>query len=108
MIRVQHQFREGQLVRHRHHGYRGVVVAFDLHCRAADAWYQNNRTQPAREQPWYHVLVHGSAHATYAAQENLVADDSAEPIVHPQLAEFFGELRDGAYVRNDRRWVGWT
>ncbi len=96
------RFRAGQLVRHRRYGYRGVVVDFDERCSAPDGWYQSNQTQPVRDQPWYHVLVHGAHHTTYAAEENLVEDDSATPIVHPLLEQFFVGFENGAYVRNDQ------
>ena len=61
------QFAVGELVRHGRYDYRGVVVASDPACRADDDWYLANRTQPDRDQPWYHVLVHGSHQVTYAA-----------------------------------------
>lgn len=97
-------FEPGQLVRHRRYQYRGVVVDFDKYCLADEAWYQSNRTQPQRNQPWYHVLVDGSSTTTYAAQENLEADDRREPVDHPLVEHFFSEFRDGRYVRNDRPW----
>ena len=91
-------FSVGELVRHRRYGYRGVVVGIDLTCQADDAWYEANRTQPSRQQPWYHVLVHGGGHATYPAQDSLEADPSAAPIDHPLVAKFFRALLDGRYV----------
>jgi heat shock protein HspQ len=94
-------YEPGQLVRHRRYGYRGVVVDFDQTCQAEDDWYQSNKTQPSRNQPWYHVLVHGTSQTTYAAQENLSPDDSGQPIAHPMLPYFFDELVDGKYVRNE-------
>ena len=51
-------FEIGDTVRHRRYGYRGIIVERDLSCKASDDWYLGNRTQPEREQPWYHVLVH--------------------------------------------------
>ena len=110
MIHVPSQspkFQQGQTVRHRRYGYRGVVVAVDTHCAAPPAWYESNRTQPLRQQPWYHVLVHGSATTTYAAQENLDLDDSGEPVVHPLIDAYFDGFEDGAYLRNQRPWQGW-
>ncbi len=98
------RFPPGSLIRHRRYGYRGVVVAFDLECRADEGWYRKNRTQPARDQPWYHVLVHGSMQTTYAAQTSLMPDPSGEPIAHPLLGQYFGALREGYYERNDRDW----
>ena len=97
-------FARGQLVRHRHYGYRGVVVEADRVCQAEETWYYGNRTQPGRNQPWYHVLVDGSNTATYAAQTSLEADDCTVPIVHPLIAVFFSEFNGQSHVRNDRPW----
>jgi heat shock protein HspQ len=97
-------FEPGQLVRHRRYGYRGVVVALDPACRAPDAWYQSNSTQPSKALPWYLVLVDHSSQSTYAAEENLVADASGEPIAHPLVDEFFERFEGGAYHRNARPW----
>ena len=95
------KFKRGQLVRHKRYGYRGVVVDFDLKCLADEKWYQSNQTQPDRNRPWYHVLVHGSASTTYAAEENLRADTRPESVEHPLVALFFTEFVDGRYIRND-------
>ena len=94
----------GQLVRHVRYGYRGVVVDRDDSCRADEAWYAKNQTQPDRHQPWYHVLVDGSSACTYAAAENLVADTDDSPIRHPLVSRFFRGMEDGRYVRNDEPW----
>ena len=99
-------FKPGQLVRHKRYRYRGVIVDFDMRCQADDEWYQRNRTQPDRDQPWYHVLVDGSMMTTYVAQENLGADDGDDPIDHPLVQHFFVSFADGHYVRNDRPWPG--
>ncbi len=92
------RFEPGQLVRHKRYGYRGVVVGADPCCRADDEWYYSNQTQPDRDQPWYHVLVDGSATTSYPAQENLEPDPTGEPIDHPLLDHFFTGFRDGRYV----------
>ena len=97
-------YHPGQIVRHRRYGYRGVVEDFDLTCNADQGWYQSNRTQPDRNQPWYHVLVDGSFSTTYAAQTSLEADESPDPIIHPLLEHFFTEFTGDRYVRNDRPW----
>lgn len=100
------RFAVGALVRHRRYGYRGVVVALDPTCRARDEWYESNLSQPKRDQPWYHVLVHGAAHTTYAAESNLKADTVCAPVVHPWIEVFFSEFRGNYYVRNERPWPG--
>ena len=100
----QPQFLPGQLVCHRRYGYRGVVVQYDRQCTADPKWYASNNTQPERNQPWYHVLVHGSGSVTYAAESSLQADDSREPVSHVLLEHFFSSFTDGRYLRNDRPW----
>ena len=97
-------FEPGQLVRHRRYGYRGVVVDRHDFCQADEEWYSKNQTQPDRDQPWYHVLVHGTSNCTYAASESLVADASGLPIEHPLLPHFFSEFKKGIYIRNDEPW----
>lgn len=96
-------FQSGQVIRHKRYGYRGIIVGYDPTCQAADQWYFMNQTQPDREQPWYHVLVHGSDQVTYVAQSNLHPDESPESIAHP-LVEYFFKETGGHYVRNDTPW----
>lgn len=98
-------FKPGQLIKHKRYGYRGIIVAADPTCQATESWYQSNLTQPDRDQPWYHVLVHDSDQSTYAAQTSLEADTSTEEINHPWLEEFFSDFVDGEYIRNQRPWL---
>ena len=98
------RFVPGQLVRHPRYGYRGVVVAHDGHCKADPEWYMANKTQPDRDQSWYHVLVHDSAIVTYAAESSLRPDDSDEPIHHALIERFFSAFVDGSFIRNDEPW----
>ena len=100
-------FQPGQLVRHRRYGYRGVVVDYDRTCQADESWYHGNRTQPPRNQPWYHVLVHDSQATTYAAQTSLEPDFGDDPVEHPLVEVFFHRFADGAYERNDVPVQGW-
>jgi heat shock protein HspQ len=93
------RFEVGDLVHHRLYGYRGVVIAADPCCQAGEKWYQSNKTQPDRNQPWYHVLVHDSGGlSTYVAQSNLEPDTADKPIEHPRIACYFAGFEDGHYV----------
>lgn len=88
----------GVVVTHQLYGYRGVIVAVDMCCMAGDTWYQSNKTQPSREQPWYHVLVHDSGGlSTYVAQSNLQIDRSGQPIEHPRISCYFTDFKEGRY-----------
>jgi heat shock protein HspQ len=94
---MKNTFNTGDLIHHRRYGYRGVVVEWDPVCKADDEWYQRNKTQPVRDQPWYHVLVDGSDQTTYVAQENLEPDTSNSPVSHPLLGRFFASFYKGRY-----------
>ena len=96
------QFEPGEIIFHKKYGYRGVIVSFDLLCKAPDSWYQSNQTQPDRNQPWYHILVDGNQQVTYVAQSNLVYDQLNKPVVHPMLNLFFfgHDESENKYLRN--------
>lgn len=81
------------------------MVQADPICKADDTWYYTNRTQPERNQPWYHILVDGSSTSTYVAQSELVPDRDGQTITHPLLPYFFGDFTNGRYIRNERPWT---
>ena len=99
-------FQPGQVIVHRRYDYRGLIVEMDLSCKAPEAWYQSNQTQPERNQPWYHVLVDGTHETTYVAQSNLKPDLSGDAVVHPMLNVFFHGIDEESnqYLRNDVPW----
>ncbi len=87
----------GAIIHHKKYAYRGVIVSFDPCCQADEQWYGGNRTQPHRDQPWYHVLVDNSETTTYVAEENLELAISKDPIEHPLLTRFFSSYSQGHY-----------
>lgn len=94
------KFSPGQIVHHKRFDYRGVIVDVDPNFQGSDEWYEHvARSRPPKDQPWYHVLVHGNEVETYVAERNLEEDNSGQPIDHPYLQQFFSELQDGRYVR---------
>lgn len=97
-------FKPGDLVCHRRYGYRGVVVNGDASCQAGQDWYRSNRSQPDRDQPWYHVLIHESDAVSYAAQTSLLPDTSKDDVRHALVPVFFDRRDDGRYARNDNSW----
>jgi heat shock protein HspQ len=91
-------FAPGQLIHHKHFGYRGVIVDVDATFSLSDEWYEEvARSRPPKDQPWYHVLVHDGEHMTYVAQRHLELDQSPAPIRHPLLDRFFTAFRDDHY-----------
>ena len=96
------KFRLGQVVKHRIFPFRGVIFDVDPEFSNTEEWYEAipEDMRPRKDQPFYHLLAENAEayYVAYVSEQNLVSDDSGEPIEHPQVAEIFGELRDGAYV----------
>ena len=103
MVEKQAKFAIGQLVKHRVFPFRGVIFDVDPEFANTEEWYQAipEEIRPAKEQPFYHLLAENaeSYYVAYVSEQNLLPDRSGEPIEHPQLGEFFGELNpDGSYA----------
>ncbi len=96
------KFAIGQIVRHRFFPFRGVVIDVDPVYSNTEEWYQSipEEVRPSKDQPFYHLLAENeeSYYVAYVSEQNLQPDPSGEPIGHPQIGEFFNELRDGMYV----------
>jgi heat shock protein HspQ len=96
------KFRIGQVVRHRIFPFRGVIFDVDPEFSNTDEWYEAipKEIRPVKEQPFYHLLAENaeSYYVAYVSEQNLVNDESGEPVEHPQITEVFSELKDGVYV----------
>ena len=94
------KFSVGELIHHRLFDYRGVIVDVDRKFQSTEEWYEAvAKSRPPKNKPWYHVLVHGSDHTTYVAEQNLEPDGVGDPIIHPLLGHFFSRFDDGKYIR---------
>jgi len=93
------KFTTGQIIHHLRYRYRGVIFDVDPQCQADEDWYKQNKTQPKRDQPWYHVLVDNSDQTTYVAEENIEPDYSDDPIQHPCVHQFFSKYDHGSYIK---------
>lgn len=92
-------FSVGEIVHHRLFDYRGVVVDVDAEFSLSDEWYEQvAKSKPPKDEPWYHVLVHGATHATYVAERNLEPDETGAPILNPLVDDYFTGLKEGRYV----------
>ena len=101
------RFAIGEVVRHRIFDFRGVVFDVDPVFANSEEWYESipEAIRPAKEQPFYHLLAENaeSSYIAYVSQQNLVADDSDEPIDHPAIAAMF-DREDGRYrLRPEQR-----
>jgi len=95
------RFAIGDVVRHRLFDFRGVIFDVDPVFANSEEWYQAipEEVRPAKDQPFYHLLAENldSSYIAYVSQQNLVADDSDEPIDHPAIGTFFGTFDEGRY-----------
>jgi len=95
------RFAIGELVRHRLFDFRGVIFDVDPVFANSEEWYQAipEALRPSKDQPFYHLLAENSesSYIAYVSQQNLVPDDSEEPIEHPAIASMFDRIEDGRY-----------
>jgi heat shock protein HspQ len=95
------RFSIGEVVRHRLFDFRGVVFDIDPVFANSDEWYEAipEEIRPAKGQPFYHLLAENgeASYVAYVSQQNLVADESAEPVEHPAISGLFDAFADGRY-----------
>jgi len=101
------KFAIGEIVRHRVHPFRGVIVDVDPVFANTEQWYQSipAEIRPRKDQPFYHLLAENAqtTYVAYVSEQNLLPDAANGPVNHPDLPKHFGDLRDGRYVAKDRR-----
>src|SRR5215212_4086460 len=96
------RFAIGEVVRHRILDFRGAVFDVDPEFANSEEWYEAipEELRPAKDQPFYHLLAENaeSAYVAYVSQQNLIVDDSDEPVDHPAIAGMFErDDDDGRY-----------
>ncbi len=95
------RFGIGEVVRHRLFDFRGVIFDVDPEFANSEEWYEAipAEIRPPRNQPFYHLLAENaeSSYVAYVSQQNLLADDSGEPIDHPAVSDMFEPTADGTY-----------
>lgn len=105
MLRTSAKFSLGQVVRHRVHPFRGVIFDVDPTFNNTNEWWEAipEDSRPSKEQPFYHLLAENetSYYVAYVSEQNLVSDDSGDPVDHPEVAEMFGALREGGHYDLD-------
>ena len=97
------KFHVGQVVRHRFYPFRGVIFDVDPEFANTEEWWLAipEDKRPRKDQPYYHLLAENAetTYLAYVSEQNLLLDETGRPVRHPQVADFFGELRDGIYQR---------
>ncbi len=88
--------------------FRGVIFDVDPVFANSEEWYDAipESLRPRKDQPFYHLLAENmdSSYVAYVSQQNLVPDDSNEPVDHPGIAGLFNDYADGRYsLRREHR-----
>jgi heat shock protein HspQ len=95
------RFGIGEVVRHKLFDFRGVIYDVDPVFANSEEWYDASPEglRPSKDQPFYHLLAENSedSYVAYVSQQNLVRDDSDEPVEHPAIATMFDGHEGGRY-----------
>src|ERR1700760_3823461 len=95
------KFKIGQVVRPRIYPFRGVVFDIDPVFNNTEEWYQSipAEVRPHKDQPFYHLFAENdeTEYVAYVSEQNLLADETGEPVRHPQVAETFVRDAKGGY-----------
>ena len=97
------KFSIGDVVKHKHFDFRGVIYDVDFEFNSSEEWYRSipKDVRPRKNQPFYHLLAENSeiTYEAYVSEQNLVSDDSDEPIKHPLIEEIFTGKRGSGYFK---------
>tara|TARA_B100000287_G_scaffold402759_1_gene423962 strand:+ start:623 stop:943 length:321 start_codon:yes stop_codon:yes gene_type:complete len=97
------KFSIGDVVKHRHFNFRGVIYDVDFEFNNSEEWYESipKDVRPKKNQPFYHLLAENNeiTYEAYVSEQNLIVDSSNEPIRHPLVNEVFSEKRGSGYYK---------
>ena len=95
------KFSSGQVVRDRKYPFRGLIYDVDPVFANTEEWWLSipEEVRPSKEQPFYHLFAENTEteYIAYVSEQNLLPDDSGEPLRHPQIGESFVRTEGGAY-----------
>ena len=97
------KFSIGDVVKHKHFDFRGVIYDVDFEFNNSEEWYQSipAEIRPSRNQPYYHLMAENTEtfYTAYVSQQNLEKDESKLPFDHPSVKLLFdGNDSDGNYI----------
>ena len=96
------KFRIGQIVRHRVYPFRGVIFDVDPEFSNTEEWWLSipEQIRPHKDQPYYHLFAENEEgpYIAYVSEQNLLVDDTGQPVTHPQIEDIFTGIQDGCYV----------
>ena len=101
------RFKLGEVVKHRVFPFRGVIFDIDPVFNNTDEWWLSipENVRPNKDQPFYHLFAENgeTEYIAYVSEQNLLPDESGEPVRHPQVRETFERAKDGSYRPREQR-----
>jgi heat shock protein HspQ len=95
------KFQIGDVVKHRHFPFRGVIFDVDPIFSNTEEWYQAipEEIRPRKDQPYYHLFAENgeSEYVAYVSEQNLEPDVSGLPIRHPEVEGTLDVTEEGSY-----------
>ena len=100
------KFAIGDVVKHRVFAFRGVIFDVDPTFSNTEEWWLSipEHIRPRKDQPFYHLLAENeeNAYVAYVSEQNLLPDESGEPVGHPQAPVIFASFDHGHYKLRPR------
>jgi len=97
------KFSIGTIVKHKHFDFRGVIYDVDFEFNNSEEWYQSipKDVRPKKDQPFYHLLAESNdvTYEAYVSEQNLLTDNSKQPIKHPLINEIFVGKKGSNYLK---------
>ncbi len=103
MNEKQAKFSIGDIVKHKYFNFRGVIYDVDFEFNNSEEWYRSipKNVRPRKDQPFYHLLAENNeiTYEAYVSEQNLIMDNSGEPVQHPLINEIFSEKKGSVYYK---------
>ena len=97
------KFSIGDVVKHKHFDFRGVIYDVDFEFNNSEESYESipKNVRPRKDQPFYHLLAENDdiTYEAYVSEQNLIKDFSGEPIKHPLINEIFSGKKGSTYFK---------
>ena len=95
------KFAIGQVVKHRVFPFRGLIFDVDPEFDNTEEWWLSipEEIRPRKDQPFYHLFAENaeSEYIAYVTEQNLLPDNSGEPLRNPMIGEMFFQDETGTY-----------
>src|SRR5690348_9565976 len=95
------KFQIGQVVKHCVFPFRGLIFDVDPEFNNTEEWWQSipAEVHPRKDQPFYHLFAENAEteYIAYVSEQNLLPDESGEPLRNPMIREMFVQDAAGAY-----------